>query len=178
MGNDPVNLVDPTGMQAEEIIVTGGRVARACGHPLRAAMCGGAVLIGSLLFITASRNDALSNPDRRELNISLPTIHRNEEVDLEDADDVEGAKPEDIEAEAKARGWTEQPAKNGKGNVFRSPNGKQGIRVMRGGGRRTGKDAEIKSGGPYAHIEGGKDAGRNIPLDGNSVLSIRGVLNP
>jgi hypothetical protein len=104
-------------------------------------------------------------------------IDKKEEVDVTDPDAVEGAAPADVADAAKAKGWKESPAKNGKGKVYSSPNGRRGVRVMEGTtGPRAGVDEGIKNGGPYAVVWGIKGGKKTVPLKGNSVLSIRQVL--
>lgn len=56
------------------------------------------------------------------------------------------------------------------GRRFLDPKGNNGIRIQEGGLDRSGKDKDIKSSGPYAQINGGKNAGAVVPLKGNSTL--------
>ena len=56
------------------------------------------------------------------------------------------------------------------GRRFYDATGNNGIRIMKGGGNRSVEDGGVKSGGPYAQIVGGKDAGKVIPLKGNRAL--------
>jgi hypothetical protein len=74
------------------------------------------------------------------------------------------------EEAAKAKGWTEKPSKKGEGKRFSDASGNNGIRIMKRGGNRGGPDGPMKSGGDYAQIVGGRDAGKYVPLAGNGTL--------
>lgn len=94
------------------------------------------------------------------------------DIDVTDPESVEGAAASDVEKAAEAKGWTGSDAATGpdKGKKYLDASKNNGIRVMQGGGTRTGPDAAVKSGGPYAVIAGGRNAGKVVPLAGNKVL--------
>jgi RHS repeat-associated protein len=172
VGNDPINGVDPTGLEGEGIVVTGAR--EACKRaPVHCAVVAGAGV--AIVLVAAGqvrRQENIANPPKLFLS-APPLLNENAgEVDVADADSLKGKTTEEVERAAREKGWTEKPAKTGedKGKRFTDASGNNGIRIMKGGGNRTGADAEIKSGGPYAQIVGGKDAGKVIPLAGNRVL--------
>ncbi|MFZ4747834.1 MAG: RHS repeat-associated core domain-containing protein [Sphingomonas sp.] len=163
VANDPVNRTDPTGEKGDDIVVKGTRP-----------------YIPFFVFIpgTAENRDWATRQIKLNRRIAdnvrnfANSIFHNEAVDVTDPDSVEGATPEDVEEAAKAKGWTERDAKTGgdKGKRFSDASGNNGVRIMTGGGNRTGPDGVVKSSGPYAQIVGGKNAGKVVPLAGNSAL--------
>jgi hypothetical protein len=173
VGNDPVNMTDPTGEDAADIVVTGGRLVAGCART--AVACGtglvGGALIYSLLRSIQNTQDRIKNG---RPNVFLPpSPSRKDEVDVTNPDSVEGKTREEVAAAAEAKGWIEDDANNGKGKKFSTPSGNQGIRIMEGGGNRTAEtddEAKIKEGGPYAVIFGGKAGRAVIPLSGNRTL--------
>jgi RHS repeat-associated protein len=94
-------------------------------------------------------------------------------IDVTDPDSVRGQDPEDVAEAAEEAGLKEQEPKSGvkqPGRRFHDKKGNNGIRIQEGGQNRTGQNADIKSGGPYAEIIGGKHGGAVVPLKGNKVL--------
>ncbi|MEM8564521.1 MAG: RHS repeat-associated core domain-containing protein, partial [Pseudomonadota bacterium] len=166
VGNDPVNLIDPTGEQRAiprvPVLIPGAPNPNDINdngvHDAQDAVQG----IGELIddYIVQPIQDAWDN------------IFNNDEpdIDITDPDSVHGQDPDDVAEAAAEAGLAESPAKRGTGRNFLDEKGNNGIRVMEGGGNRSGADGEMKSGGPYAHIVGGKHAGTNVPLAGNKTL--------
>ncbi|MEM9310458.1 MAG: RHS repeat-associated core domain-containing protein, partial [Pseudomonadota bacterium] len=167
VGNDPINVSDPTGQSGEGILVTAAR----CGSQpfaCAAVLVGGAGLLLVVPNVNSQRRRIVEG-DR--IRSTPPPLRKDDQdVDLDDPDDVEGADPEDLEEAAKSKGWTERDATNKKGKIFSDAKGNNGIRIMQGGGNRSpgpNGDGYIKAAGPYAVIIGGKHAGKVVPLKGN-----------
>jgi hypothetical protein len=166
VANDPVNRGDPSGNEGEGIVVTAARKGVDIG-----------LALGRLAGFLASApvrvlSSLVQSSPAGAYGDSCELCHKNEnaEVDVTDADSVEGKTPEEVEEAAKEKGWTERPARDGEGKRFSDASGNNGIRIMKGGGNRGGPDGPMKSGGPYAQIVGGRDAGKYVALAGNRTI--------
>ena len=127
-----------------------------------AVRAGGSVLARRVVGIAALFQASCAGP-------ATLCNESNEEIDPTDPESVEGRTEEEVAEAAKRKGWKEEPARTGteKGRRFSDVSGNNGIRIMRGGDNRTDTDSDVKSGGPYAKIVGGRYAGAVVPLAGN-----------
>ncbi|MEP2990316.1 MAG: RHS repeat-associated core domain-containing protein [Parasphingorhabdus sp.] len=165
VGNDPIGRIDPSGKNT--IVVTANRCFSNPGA------CAGAIVVGGFIYVAAIRGSSVSR-DRPSVFIPAPPLRKDsDEVDVTDPDSVEGKTEEEVKEAAEAKFGKGKPAKNGKGTVYSDASGNNGVRVMDGGGRRSGEFGEVKSGGPYAQIWGGSatQGGKAVvPLAGNKTL--------
>lgn len=171
VGNDPVTRNDPSGETGYPV----GAAIGAAGGPVGAAV-GCAIAQGTVVAIAAC---VAWCPSGEEIADTIDNIFNNdnrkadEEIDLSDPDSLEGQEVDDVIGEAERAGLKEQEPKAGvkePGRTFVDRSGNRGIRVNEDRQNRTGRDKEIKEGGPRVYIIGGKHAGNVVPLRGNDVL--------
>jgi hypothetical protein len=166
--NDPLNDTDSSGLSGDcppDTICVPGYLAPPA-------------LIPPIFIPGSSENTAFARRAAEQTTNAIQNLRDaigalfNENIDVTDPESVEGATPEEVEEAAAEKGWKKSDAKTGadKGTRYLDQSGNRGIRIMKGGGNRTGPDAGVKSSGPYAQIIGGPSAGKVVPLAGNSTL--------
>ena len=163
VGNDPVNNIDSSGEDGDDIVVTGQRP-----------------YIPLFVFIPgtaenrdwATRQIALNRRVADNIRNFMGSILHNEAVDVTDPSSLEGKTPEEVEEAAKEAGYTEEQPTKGEGGkrLVRPNSGGRQIRIMQG----NPNDPDPVKRGPYVKVpidgRGGTVNSPPIPLKGNKAL--------